>query len=112
MSKRLIVGAAAAVLLLQTSVAAFAASTASPSSHDRRAGDYFTTVTDNDIRRCTMADSEFHQVARGPQRAAITADTKGLHQEGVALCRGGADLQGIAKQELALKQSGVTPGIF
>ena len=112
MNKRLIVGAAAAVLLVQTSVAAFAASNASPTSSGRRAGDYFTTVTDNDSRRCTMADSEFHQIARGPQRAAITADTEALHHEGVRLCRGGADLQGIAKQELALKQSGVAPGIF
>jgi len=111
MNKRLVVGAAMAALLMQASAAAFAAVTTSSHSANRRP-DHFETVYDNEIERCSMADSEYHQIFEGSHAVAPSADVQTLHREGVRLCRGGADMQGIDKQDLALKEGGVKPGIF
>ena len=109
MSNRLIVGAAAAALVLQASIGAFAA-TSVHGVTDRRA-DHYTTVLSNDVRDCTMLDSEFRQAARGPH-AAASADAEALHQQGAKLCHGGAGEAGAVKEAQAVRAEGAIPRLF
>lgn len=111
MSNRLIVGAAAAALLLQVSISAFAATSPGHGLGLRRAGDHYTTVLNNDVRDCTMLDSEFRQAARGPH-AAVSADAEALHQQGAKLCHGGAGEAGAVKEAQAVRAEGAIPRLF
>ena len=110
MSNRLIVGAAAAALVLQASIGAFAA-TSVHGVTDRRA-DHYTTVLSNDVRDCTMLDSEFRQAARGSHGASVSADAEALHQEGAKLCHGGAGEAGAVKEAQAVRAEGAIPRLF
>ncbi|HTO84329.1 MAG TPA: hypothetical protein VMQ73_19040 [Methylomirabilota bacterium] len=111
MSNRLIVGAAAAALLLQASIGAFAATSPAHGLDVRRAGDHYTTVLNNDVRDCVMLDSEFRQAARGPH-AAASADAEALHQQGAKLCQGGAGEAGAVKEAQAIHAEGAIPRLY
>jgi hypothetical protein len=112
MNNRMIVGAAAAALLMQVSIGAFAATSPAHGLGVRRAGDHYTTVLNNDVRDCTMLDSEFRQATRGPHGATVTAEAQALHQQGATLCHGGAGEAGAAKEAQAVRAAGAVPRLF
>jgi len=112
MSNRLIVGAVAAAVLLQVSIGAFAATSSHGAVGKRRMGDHLTTVYNNDVRDCTMLDSEFYQAAGGPQGATVSADAESLHQQGAKLCDAGAGEAGTLKESQAIHAAGATPRLY
>ena len=111
MSNRMIVGAAAAALLMSVSIGAIAATSPAHGPGDRRTGDHYTSVLNNDVRDCTMLDSEFRQAARGPH-AAANADAEALYQQGAKLCHGGAGEAGAVKEAQAVRAEGAIPRLF
>jgi hypothetical protein len=98
--------ASAISLALLTSAAL--ASNSGPGG-ERRAGEHYTTQTNNDELMCKSLSTQFHQEADSVAKDKWSQSAMALHEQGASACRNGEFAGGIDKQEQAVRQAGAVP---
>jgi len=83
----------------------------SASAHVRRAGGHYSTAIANQIRQCNGLSFAYDQAVSG-QGAKVSQEAQALHDQGVAMCAGGARTEGITNLSTALRDIGVTPRVY
>lgn len=76
---------------------------------ERRAGERYTTLTNNDELMCKSLSTQFHQEADSVARDKWSQSAMALHKQGASACRNGEFASGIDKQEQAVRQAGAVP---
>lgn len=79
------------------------------SGGERRAGEHYTTQTNDDELMCKSLSTQFHQEADSVAKDKWSQSAMALHKEGASACRNGEFASGIDKQEQAVRQAGAVP---